>query len=375
MNKSKPKNNKKEDKKEKRKNQTEIKSNTEEIEVQYILDTNNKLAEIDIHYVKSINKPINYKLENIFEVFVQVEGTENYWISNYGRCVNNLDTEKFNEHEQSADAFKIIKIGVDGKQYIQNTTLEDLVADTFLVQYRYRCNIWHKDGDVCNNWYKNLLFVTPEDYEKLKKGEVTWQRLGLKQDYIEYKNKASSYAYKKYYMIKKRCKKSSEECYRYTTMCEAWMNDPKSFVKWYLEHYYVVKGESMAVDKDLFGNGVNKYAPDHCCLLPQGLNTLLTNCKRHYSRKERKDYKNKLPLGVRMVKDKKNPEKYQYQGQITYTGDNRPTNLSLWDTEEEAFKEYKLEKQNDILRVANEYKEKIPEYIYDALLKVEVKAY
>ena len=24
------------------------------------------------------------------------------------------------------------------------------------------------------------------------------------------------------------------------------------------------------------------YSPENCCILPQGLNTLLTNCKKHY---------------------------------------------------------------------------------------------
>lgn len=49
--------------------------------------------------------------------------------------------------------------------------------------------------------------------------------------------------------------------------------------------------------------------------------------------------------------------------------------LSYWDTPGEAFAEYKIMKQSDICRVVAEYKESIPDYIYDRFLKVEVKPY
>ena len=45
------------------------------------------------------------------------------------------------------------------------------------------------------------------------------------------------------------------------------------------------------------------------------------------------------------------------------------------DTPEEAFAEYKVMKQADILIVAAKYKEKIPQYIYKKLLTIEVKPY
>lgn len=140
----------------------------------------------------------------------------------------------------------------------------------------------------------------------------------------------------------------------------------KRFVKWYLEHYYEVEGESMAVDKDLFGNGSKEYSPENCCILPQGLNTLLTNCKKHYFDGKTED--NVLPLGVRY-----SGKTGKYWGEITFTGTERAIKLSDWETKEEAFAEYKIMKQADILLVAARYKESIPEYIYDALLKIEVK--
>jgi len=151
-------------------------------------------------------------------------------------------------------------------------------------------------------------------------------------------------------------------------MWQGWLDDPKSFVKWYLERYYEVDGEEMDVDKDLFGDGSDMYHPDFCCILPKGLNTLLANSKKHYKEGENPD--NTLPLGV-----KYNGKVGKYYGEITFTGSEKARQLSYWDTPEEAFAEYKMMKQADILRVVAEYKESIPDYIYRKLLKVEVKPY
>lgn len=61
--------------------------------------------------------------------------------------------------------------------------------------------------------------------------------------------------------------------------------------------------------------------------------------------------------------------------EITFTGTDKTIRLSEWDTPDDAFAEYKIMKQADILLVAARYKESIPDYIYDRLLKVEVKPY
>ena len=233
--------------------------------------------------------------------------------------------------------------------------------------------MWHKDGDESNNWYKNLLTVSPQDYKDLKAGKVTWQELNLEQEYIEYENKASSHAYKVYDGILARCKDTVDnenvrDCYNKSTMCQKWLDEPKEFVKWYLNHYYECDGEEMDVDKDLFGDGSGMYHEDFCCILPKGLNTLLANSKKHYEKGQTPD--DVLPLGVRY-----NSKTNKYYGEIQFTGTDRQISLSEWDTPEEAFAEYKMMKQADILLVVAKYKESIPDYIYDRFLTVEVKPY
>ena len=362
-----------------------IKEDTEQ-KMQYILDKNGELAEIPKDKCKPVEYPIKYKLKNAFEVFVRVEGTEKYWISNYGRCVNNHVTPtKFYLHKEGKCHYTIFEVEriekklrngetkIEENQYRRETTPEDLVVDAFLVKYKGRFKVWHKDGDESNNWYKNLLTVSPEDYKDLKAGKVTWQELNLEQEYIEYHNKASHNAYRVYNNIKARCgdtkdNDNTRDCYDWSTMWQIWLDDPKKFVKWYLEHYYECGDEQMDVDKDLFGDGSGMYALDFCCILPKGLNTLLANSKKHY--KEGETPENTLPLGVNY-----NSRTDKYYGVIQFTGTERQITLSEWTTPEEAFAEYKLMKQADILMVAAKYKESVPDYIYDRFLTVEVKAY
>lgn len=400
-----------------------------EAKMQFILDENKELEETPKDQCKPVEYPIRYRLKNAFEVFVRVDGTENYWISNYGRCVNNHRTPtSFYEHTQGkvhltvfeverylmsypmrkqkngkrkpdkgkdkleltfdlktseqerssileemqkADDTRMYEIQLE--KYRRETTPADLVAESFLVRYDGRIKVWHKDGDESNNWYKNLLTVTQNDYLDLRAGKVTWQELNLEQGYIEYENKATYHACTEYNSIRARCRDTRDNgrvgrCYDDTAMWQVWLDNPKAFVRWYLEHYYDCGDEVMHVDKDLFGDGSGMYHEDFCCILPQGLNTLLANSKKHYAEGETPE--NTLPLGVRYSRRRK-----KYYGEITFTGAEDSIPLSDWDTPEEAFEEYKMMKQADILKVVAEYKERIPEYIYKKLLEVEVKPY
>lgn len=401
-------------------------TNISENEVQYILNEKKELIEISKGLCKFVEFPINYKLSSAFEVFVRVKGTENYWISNYGRCVNNLnhkDKKTFYEHRTGKRHYSIYEIeksiekcpftkykngvvkfdeskrksvrmlSLDLTEQECNAILEDLqskdekrkyfikttryqketapellVAEHFLAPNRHGTKVWHIDGDEENNWYKNLIRVTTNEYRDLQSGKITYNELEPKQEYIEYENKATATAYRVYNGIRSRCtnKDNVGRCYDDTTMCQKWLDDPKEFLKWYFEHYYEVDGESMAVDKDLFGNGSNMYSPDTCCLLPQTLNNLIVNCKKSYF--EGQTAEDVLPLGVRRMRD-------GYSGEITFTGSTEAITLSEWSTPEDAFAEYKVMKQANIYVTAAKYKDKIPSYIYNKLLTIEVKPY
>lgn len=54
---------------------------------------------------------------------------------------------------------------------------------------------------------------------------------------------------------------------------------------------------------------------------------------------------------------------------------NKQVKLHYWDTEEEAFQEYKLFKESEIRILALRYRDKIPDRLFDALIKYEVRHY
>lgn len=177
--------------------------------------------------------------------------------------------------------------------------------------------------------------VTKKNFQREKR-----QKFNLEREYIEYDNKAGYHAYKVYNGVFARCKAtdSIHKYYNKTAMWQGWLDDPKSFVKWYLEHYYECGDEEMDVDKDLFGNGSGMYHPDFCFILPKGLNTLLANSKKHY--KEGGTPENVLPLGVRY-----NGKTGKYTSSIQFIGAEKQIPLFEWDTAEEAFEEYKIMKK------------------------------
>ncbi len=97
-----------------------------ETRMQFVLDENSELQEIPKDKCKPVEYPIKYKLKNAFEVFVRVEDTDNYWISNYGRCVNNLnrkDKNTFYEHKEGKRHYTIFEIEREIMSYpIKSTT-------------------------------------------------------------------------------------------------------------------------------------------------------------------------------------------------------------------------------------------------------------
>lgn len=296
------------------------------------------------------------------EVFVLVNGTNNYWMSNHGRLTNNLHG-KFYMHKTGYAHYTLS--GIDIKI---DTYTDKLVAEHFLEKPE-KCNrIWHIDGNKDNCFYRNLVWVSDEEYIDLQRGILTVEELGRQQEYRLYITLKSNTAYSIWNGIYNRCFKNSD-VYEGAFMCDLWKNDKDAFAEWWSAEYYECDGESMAVDKDLLFQGNKEYAPDKCCIIPQTLNTMLSNCKKHKLPKWKRSKMN-LPLGVRY-----DSRMEMYYGEFKPYGHDEVIRLSYWDTPEEAFEEYKKHKQADILIMADKYKNKIPKKVYDALLRFEVKPY
>lgn len=61
--------------------------------------------------------------------------------------------------------------------------------------------------------------------------------------------------------------------------------------------------------------------------------------------------------------------------QVATWANDKQVKLHYWNTEEEAFQEYKLFKESEIRVLALRYRDKIPDRLFDALIKCEVRPY
>lgn len=269
----------------------------------------------------------------------------------------------------------------NNEKYTVDTYADRLVAEAFLENIKRKNRIYHIDNNQGNNYYKNLIYVTDKERYKLKNNIITINDL-QKQEYIPYITNKTNKAYHIWNGIYNRCyddkTKKLYPHYQKATMCDSWKNDPQLFAEWWEFNYYDVFGESMQVDKDLLCRGNTEYAPDKCCILPQTLNVMLSNCKKHYNRGNPRGYKrrqrvdNGLPIGVRYDNDK---NKYYAQIKINTALGDEMVSLNYCDKPEEAFEEYKKHKQAYILMMADKYKNYIPDKVYAALVNYEIEPY
>lgn len=141
------------------------------------------------------------------------------------------------------------------------------------------------------------------------------------------------------------------ETYKGCIVCEEWHNF-QNFADWYNENYYEIPGEKTSLDKDIISKGNKIYSPKTCCFVPQSINTLFI---------KRDALRGDLPIGVSYNK--------QYK---KYTASCNNKCLGKYDTPEEAFNSYKQFKEAFIKKVADQYKDLIPEKLYNAMYDYEV---
>lgn len=139
-------------------------------------------------------------------------------------------------------------------------------------------------------------------------------------------------------------------------VCEEWKYYPH-FKKWYDENYYEIEGEKMQLDKDILFKGNKIYSPNTCVFVPQRINSLFTR---------RQNDRGLYPIGVTFLKDRN-----KYMPQININGKRK--HLGFFNTPNEAFYIYKGAKEKYIKEVADEYKDKIPQKLYEAMYSYEVE--
>ena len=143
--------------------------------------------------------------------------------------------------------------------------------------------------------------------------------------------------------------------YENCTVCKEW-NNYQVFAKWDNENYYEVGNEKMDLDKDILCKGNKVYSPTTCIYVPHSINMLFTK-----SNNKRGD----LPIGVSKMRNKFIA--------LLNKGNGKQIYLGTYSTPNEAFQAYKKAKEEYIKEVAEEYKDKIPYRLYDALINYEVE--
>ena len=141
-------------------------------------------------------------------------------------------------------------------------------------------------------------------------------------------------------------------------VCEEW-HCFQNFGRWYEENYYNYNDERMNLDKDILIKGNKIYSPETCVFVTERINKLFVK-----SDKTRGEY----PIGVKYSKSKKMLDVCcNTDGKIKYLG-QFPIDKPF-----QAFTVYKNFKENYIKEVANEYKDLIPEKLYNAMMNYKVE--
>ena len=185
---------------------------------------------------------------------------------------------------------------------------------------------------VCGVGYLGDLEIDKDSYN-------CWQRMIYRCFSEEFKNNNITY---------KNCK-----------VCDEWLCY-SDFKEWYDKHYYEIEGENIHLDKDILIKGNKIYSPETCVFVPENINKIV---------ELRANDRGEFPIGVYKCKNNKNKP---YQAHIKYKDDKNHTFLGSFETVEEAFNCYKKAKENEIKRMADYYKDKIPNKLYNALYNWEV---
>lgn len=184
-----------------------------------------------------------------------------------------------------------------------------------------------------------------------------------------YKSKANNKdveAYKIWYDMLKRCYdlkyQEKRPTYVGCEVCDEWLNY-QNFARWYEENYYEVQGQRMELDKDILIKGNKVYSPDNCIFVPHIINSLFIKCDT---------VRGEYPVGITL---NKRDNKLQVRCRIYENGKMIRKHLGYFnvDQTEEAFFIYKTVKESNIKTIADQYKDLIPEILYNAMYEYEVE--
>lgn len=190
-------------------------------------------------------------------------------------------------------------------------------------------------GEIKNPYDKCLYGIGAIGYGKFKVKESTNGR--YTQEYTAWVNMLKRCYYKKQTALNSAY---LDKC----VVCDEWLIF-QNFAHWFENHKYPVN-ERLHVDKDIKNPCCKIYSPENCLLVPQRLNMLFLNIPNNKG----------LPNGIRKTKNGSFSAKYN------------SIELGSYPTLEEAYHIYSIRKKQEIIKIANEYKNIIPIEVYNAII-------
>ena len=228
-----------------------------------------------------------------------------------------------------------------------------------IINYRRKndIDVLFEDGYIARN-KEYCAFKSGEIRNRLKPSLFGVGIIG--ENEIIDKNKKIYNSYNKWVSMLKRCYDENSlkkfPTYKECKVCEKWLYYP-NFKEWYDENYYEIDGEQTELDKDILVKGNKIYSPNTCVFVPKIINSIFkTNTKKQDS----------LPVGIFYRKDNN-----KYRVIFSFKGERM--NLGNYKEIDEAFKVYKEVKEKHIKILADEYKNRIPIKLYEAMYKWEVE--
>ena len=231
-----------------------------------------------------------------------------------------------------------------------------------IVEYAYCDDIYVEFQDE----YKTKVHTK---YCHFKKGNVgnPYDKTAYDVGYLgigKYSSKEHKNAYETWIKMLRRCYDpyciNKQLTYKDCFVCEEWHNF-QNFAKWYYENYYEIEGQRMELDKDILFKGNKIYSPQTCIFAPQRINLLFT-----------KSNKTRGECLIGMCWHKRD-KIFEVHCNIYDENVSKKIYLGRFDKPFQAFTTYKNFKENYIKQVADEYKDLIPQKLYEAMYNYEVE--
>lgn len=165
-------------------------------------------------------------------------------------------------------------------------------------------------------------------------------------------------AYSSWKSILRRCycpiALSKNPTYLGCVVSDEW-HDFQVFAEWWHSNEFSAMGYQL--DKDLLSLNSKTYSPETCCLIPQSVNKLFNGYNAA---------RGEHPIGVSF---KKSIGKYVASMSVN----SKVTHLGCFSTASQAHQAYVVAKEAYVKEVANEWRGRIDERAYEALMRWTVK--